>query len=256
MAKRWLQLLLGFALPVVATTAFADAFTGSNPSTGKLTWSGFSNGWVAADISGSIFPTVAAGQFQGSFDNDGGPTDPDDFLRFFCIDITHEANGGPNTYTRSFGFPGSFTAGQQSELTRLFDEYYPNKLTGTYYNSGITNFGDFASANDSAAFQLAVWEIVFGDGTSLANPPFTASSTASALAQTWLTHVSGESGTPAGWSFYTFTSGTYNDTHYQNYLSVEYTQPLKELPEPGSLALLCVAAFAVGVAAMRRRQTA
>lgn len=252
MAKRWLQFIFGFAASIVAATSFADAFGGSNPSTGKLTWSGFtSDGSVGAQISGGIATNVLAGQFQGYFDNDGGTAEADDYLRFFCIDITHYANAGPNTYTRDIlGGTLSFTPTQELLLTRLFDTYYPNKATGTYYSGGApTNFGLFGNANDDAAFQLAVWEIVFGSGSVV-------SSTAKTTADNWITTINGQSDTPGGWTFYTFTSATYGDTHYQNYLSVEYTQPQKELPEPDTLALLCVAALAVGLAAMHRRQTA
>ena len=56
--------------------------------------------------------------------------------------------------------------------------------------------------------------------------------------------------TPDGWTFYDFT----NDS-YQDYLSVTYTTPLRTTPEPGTVILLCIAAFTAW-AAMRRRQTA
>jgi len=251
----WPRLVVGIALLSGATAAFGNAFFGANPQQGNLTWTGFSNGWVSANISGP-YPNVEAGQFQGYFDpvaeGDGAGYEADDFLRFFCIDISHLVGGGANVYTRD-GL--SLSAGQQAELTRLFDEYYPHKTEGTYYSGGAqTLFGSFDNANDSAAFQLAVWEIVFGDGTDLANAPFTATSTAESTAQGWLNAVNGESGTPPGWTFYTFTS----DSHtYQEYLSVEYTNPpQRELPEPGSLVLLCSAVVAAGAAALRRRQTA
>jgi hypothetical protein len=255
MAKRWLQLVLGFTLSIVVATAFAGAFDGTNPSTGKLTWSGFtSDGSVGATITGGIASGVNAGQFQGYFDTDGGSYEADDYFRFFCIDISHYANGGPNTYTRDLlGGTVSITPTQELLLTRLFDTYYPNKTTGTYYSGGAqTNFGLFGNANDSAAFQLALWEIWFGTGIDLANPPFTASSTAAATAQTWLNTINGEVGpAPGGWTFFTFTS-----SYYQDYLSAEWSEPQKQTPEPGTVALLCVAALAVGLAAMRRRQTA
>jgi len=253
MRTGFLRLVIAFACALAASAAFGDAFVGPNPEGGKLTWSGFSNGSVGATITGGIFSGVSAGQFQGYFDTDGGSAEADDYLRFFCIDISHVASGGPNTYTRDIGLPGSLSAAKQAELARLFDEHYPNKTIGTYYSGGAqTLFGSFATANDSAAFQLAVWEIFFGDGTDLTAAPFTASSTAESTAQGWLDGVNGESGTPAGWTFYTFSSET-----YQDYLSVEYTTPLLETPEPGTLFLLCSAVLAFAwAAALRRRQTA
>ena len=259
MSKGWWRSIVGLALLSGASVALADAFFGANPQPGSLTFTGFSNGWVAANISGP-YPNVEAGQFQGFFDplaeqpDAPGTNDPDDFLRYFCIDISHLASGGPNPYTRDEGLPASLSAAKQAELTRLFDDYYPNKTIGTYYSGGAqTLFGSFASATDSAAFQLAVWEIFFGDGTDLAHAPFTASSAAESTAQGWLNAINGESGTPAGWTFYTFTSNS--RTPYQEYLSAEWTNPQHETPEPGSLALLCSAVAAAGAAALRRRQT-
>jgi len=252
MANRWLQLVLGFTISIVTATAFADAFGVPNPATGKLTWSGFSDGYVGATIAGGIVSGVEAGQFQGYFDTDGGSYEADDYFRFFCIDITHYASTGPNTYTRDIlGGTVPVTPTQELLLERLFDTYYPNKTTGTYFSGGLpTDFGQFGNANDSAAFQLAIWEIWFGPGAVVSSP-------AKTIADGWLTAINLQTGTPAGWTLFTFSSGTSPETHYyQNYLSVEYTQPQKELPEPGSLALLCVAALAVGAAAMLRRQTA
>ena len=82
MAKRWMHLILGFALSIVAATAFSGAFDGSNPSTGRLTWSGFTtDGSVGATITGGIASNVLAGQFQGYFDTDGGIYEADDYYR-------------------------------------------------------------------------------------------------------------------------------------------------------------------------------
>jgi hypothetical protein len=247
MKTRGTALALGFALTLAAPATFGNAFfPGPNPITGNLTWSGFSDGSVAATISGPI-PNVNAGQFQGLFDTDGGVAENDDFFRFFCIDISQTVSGGPNTYTRDIGVPAS----KLTQLTRLFDLYYPNKTIGTYYSGGVTDFGRFSDANASAAFQLALWEIWFGDGTDLSGIPFTASSAVTGTAQGYLTAVNGASGTPDGWTFYTFT----NDS-YQDYLSVEYSVPLRTTPEPGTLVLLCSAVLAACVTALRRRQTA
>jgi hypothetical protein len=252
MIKGWPKLVLAFVCSLIASAALGFAFSGPNPQPGQMTFSGFSNGSVAATISGPI-PNVNAGQFFGYFDPlseaDSPGAEVDDFLRFFCIDISHYASGGPNPYTRDL--LSSLSPTQLTLLTRLFDDDYPNKTQGTYYNGGVTTFGDFVDADHSAAFQLAVWEIFFGDGTNLGSAPFTASSTAVATAQGWLNAINNEQTSPGGWTFYTFTNG-----YYQTYLSAEYTQPLRTTPEPGSLVLFCVAVLAAWAAAMRRRQTA
>jgi hypothetical protein len=255
MRRNWLRLGLGFGLTLIAFGASGNAFVGSNPQPGSLVWSGFSNGSVSASISGPGFTgTVSAGQFQGYFNPNSLIVEPDgtlgvdDFFRFFCIDLTASVNGSTATYTR---IDPLATATQLAELSQLFDQYYPNKTTATYYSGGITNFGDFPDANTSAAFQLAVWEIMFDTDLNLTTGTFTASSSAAALAQTYLTYVAGHSGAAAGWTFFQFTSGD-----FQDYLSAEYSQPLRQAPEPGSLLLLCSAVFAAGAAALRRRQTA
>jgi len=71
------------------------------------------------------------------------------------------------------------------------------------------------------------------------------------LAQTYLDAVNAGSGTPPGWTFYTFMN-----PNYQSYLSAEYSRPLRTTPEPGTLVLLCSAVLAAWAAALRRRQTA
>ena len=253
MIKGWPKLVLAFVCSLIASAACGLAFVGSNPETSQLQFTGFSNGSVGATISGPI-PNVQAGQFQGFFDGDLNGIQADDFLRFFCIDISHAANGGPNPYTRDLlGSTVTVTPTQLTLLTRLFDDDYPNKTQGTYYNGGVTTFGDFADADHSAAFQLVLWEIFFGDGTNLGSQPFIASSTPAVMliANGWLTAINNETGTPGGWTFFTFSNGT-----YQTYLSAEFTQPRRTTREPGSFILLCVAVLAAWAAAMRRRQTA
>ena len=80
------------ALSLATSVAFGNPFSGPNPQGGNLTWSGFSNGSVAASISGNngaSYENVLAGQFVGFFDPnseaDAPGAEADDFLRFFCI---------------------------------------------------------------------------------------------------------------------------------------------------------------------------
>jgi hypothetical protein len=245
---------MGSALAVVAGAASADAFRDplTNPANGLLTFSGFSDGSVGATVSGGITNNPSAGQFYGSFDTDGGSAELDDYLRFFCLDIYHWANTGPNAYTRDIlGNTLPVTPTQLLLLTRLFDQYYPNKTDGTYYDGGQTGFGDFATATDSAAFQIAIWQIYFGTGSS-------SNAGVQNEVNTMLGFINSESGAaPPGWTFFSFTSqpDRYGN-HYQNYLSVEWSEPSKETPEPGTLILLCSAVLVAYAAALRRRQTA
>ena len=114
------------ALSLATSVALGNPFSGPNPQGGNLTWSGFSNGSVAASISGNngaSYENVLAGQFVGFFDPnseaDAPGAEADDFLRFFCIDISQSAAGGPLPYTRTLGVPDATRAAQ---LTRLFDQ--------------------------------------------------------------------------------------------------------------------------------------
>ena len=252
MATRSIGLTLAFGLTLLASTASGNAFFGANPQSGSLTFTGFSNGSVGAVITSGGFSGVLVGQLQGFFDPaaeaDGAGYESDDFLRFFCIDINQPADTGANPYTRSIGVPDATNAEQ---LARLFELYYPNETSATYYTGGPTDFGSFADANSSAAFQLAVWEIWFDNDMNLSTGSFTASSAAAGLAQSYLDAVNAGSGTPEGWTFFTFTS-----PDKQDYLSAEYSVPLRTAPEPGTLILLCSAVLAAWATALHRRQTA
>lgn len=249
---------------LVVSTAFAGAFDGPDGTTAQLSWDGFSNSFVQTSIStdsGGSFITIAAGQFQGYFDGDQNGIAADDFFRFFCSDASQfaDTSATPNPYTR-LEVPGlgsaDFTASEIAELTRLFNLAYPNPLTATYYAGGAqTNFGDFIDADHSAAFQIAVLEILYDTDMNLSTGTFQASSSDSAminLAQGWLMTV-GPGGSPApGWTLFEFTSPT-----LQNFISVETSPPLLVLPapEPGTLVLVAAAGLAL-ITAMRRRQTA
>jgi hypothetical protein len=256
MKNSWIQCGIAAALSFVASAAVGNAFVGPNPETQSLTWGGFSNGSVGVSVStnGGISSSgVNAGQFQGFFDGAGNGIGPDDFFRFFCIDLGEFVDSNPNPYVRSLGVPDATNAAQ---LTRLFNQYYPNPATGTYYSGGApTNFGDFANANDSAAFQLAVWEIWFDTGNDLKlnTGSFRATGPSAVIteAQNELDFVSAGSGTAAGWALYEFTN-----QGKQDYLSVEHTGPLQSTPEPGTLILLGVGALAAWGTSKRYRKTA
>jgi hypothetical protein len=245
-------------LSLATSTAFGFAFSGPNPQPGSLTWNGASNGYGSVSISsnsGASYSSVLSGEFQGYFDPaseaDAAGPEADDFLRFFCIDLFHYATTGPLTYTRSLGLDGSHTALDAAELSRLFDQFYPNASFGTFYSGGQTPFGNFPDATHSAAFQLAIWEIWYDSDMNLSTGTFRAAPSAvTTLAQSYLTAV-GTGSTPAlGWTLYEFN----NHSNSQDYLSVTYSQPLRTVPEPGMLLLVGAGALAAWGGIKRRRQ--
>jgi hypothetical protein len=243
-------------LSLAASAALGNAFAGPNPDIQNLTWDGFSNGSVVTQVStnsGGSFSGVNAGQFFGRFDGEGNGLSVDDFFRFFCIDLTEFVDGNPNPYKRTQGLDGAHTATDAAELSRLFAAYYPNALTGTYYSGGQTNFGNFANANDSAAFQIAVWEIWFDtdNNLNLSGGSFRATGSAVAQAQTELNAIGNGNAVAPGWTFFEFTN-----QGKQDYLSVEHSGPLQQAPEPGTLILLGAGALAAWGTSKRNRKTA
>ena len=245
-------------LSLAATAAFGFAFSGPNPQPGSLTWNGAANGYGSVSISsnsGVSYTNVLSGEFQGYFDPaseaDAPGPEADDFLRFFCIDLFHYATTGPLTYTRDLGVDGSHTALDSAELSRLFDQFYPNASIGTFYSGGQTAFGNFPDATHSAAFQLAVWEIWYDSDMNLSTGTFRAApSPVTTLAQSYLTAV-GTGSTPAlGWTLYEFN----NHSNSQDYLSATFSQTLRTVPEPGMLVLVGVGALAAWGGFKRRRK--
>jgi hypothetical protein len=258
MKNLWIRSGILAATYFAASTAFGNAFAGPNPDTQNLTWGGFSNGSVGVSVStnsGTSYSSVNTGQFYGFFDGEGNGLGADDFFRFFCIELGQFVDSAPNPYTRTLGVDGAHNATDAAELTRLFDQFYPNGATGTYYSGGSqTNFGNFANATDSAAFQLAIWEIWFDtdNALNLSSGSFRAGSSAvTTQAQGYLTAI-GNGSTPAdGWTLYEF-----NSPSKQDYLSVTNTGPLQQTPEPGTLILLGVGALAAWGTSKRHRKTA
>ena len=184
-----------------------------------------------------VFPyNGEAGQFTGSFTS---TNDPAGFLRFFCFEDQYA--GGPAPYTIHTA-PPPLDAAKYERLQRLYDRFYPTHGFTDFWNGGQTTFGVFDGsisktdgATDAAAFQLAVWEIVFGTGLDTGPNAYSAEAT-SMLAD--LVNSTGYQ----NWTIYTFT----NDTQ-QDFLTATL-----RVPEPGSLALVGLALAGLGY--VRRRQ--
>lgn len=229
-----------------AVSAGAAEFRTYVPGNGqlKVNNAGGGAGFAAVSVTGY---TGSGGQFNGNFWNSGAMP-ADSFFRFFCIELSQYANGGPNPYASSFPY--------DDELRKLYDIAYPNKAAGDFWNNGAqSNFGAFADATSAAAFQVAVWNISFDNDLSLSNGGFKwtgASSAVSIAAQSMLDQVAAYSGDGyLHWTLYKFESPIPGPTTtgYQNYVSATY-----QVPEPATLGLTAMALVGLGVAMRRRRQ--
>jgi hypothetical protein len=210
---------------------------------GILTSSTLSGEGVTINVNGSGTGTVA-GAFTGTFDNQlgGGPVG----IIFWCIDLFKHVSYPPFSYT---GYTANsfltsppalpFDATRQLNLARLFTNEFSNALT---------------DAQHSAAFQIAIWDILFDNDIGISNTSISTYGGAGqfgissgnaatiALAQSWVNNLG--SGTPQ----YPLTQLTSRE--HQDFITPGVPGLL---PEPSPLPLLG-AGLAVMIFAMRRRK--
>lgn len=239
------QIVAALAFLSTAASAGASEFWTYVPGNGqlKVNNAGGGSGFAGVAVTGY---TGSGGQFNGNFWN-AGAMPSDSFFRFFCIELSQHANGGPNPYASSFV--------NDDELRKLYDIAYPNKAAGDFWNNGSqTNFGAFSNATSAAAFQVAVWNIYTDSDLSLSDGSFKwtgASNAVSTAAQSLLDQVAAYGGDGyQRWTLYKFESpipGT-TTTGYQNYLSATYA-----VPEPATLGLTALALIGLGATLRRRR---
>lgn len=244
--------LLALSLHASAAVEFHTPIPASGSVSGNLDWDGADTGYARVNItnaSPSRNYNGYAGQFQGYFSTDtlNETSNPaNQFFRFFCIDIFEYAKDAVTQYSAS--------RFNNDKLQKLYDIAYPNRLAGDFFDgASITSFGRFSNTRESAAFQLAIWELTNETGAShnLSNGAFTnvpisgdtLSSDAHNLANNWLTQVDNYQGAGyQNWQLYRF-----DNRGAQDYVSARY------IPEPGSLALIGIGLLGFGLSNKRRK---
>lgn len=157
-----------------------------------------------------------AGGFVGTWD--GSP------IQVWCNELTQTFNFGTAYTDYSLGTPAN-----EGLLSALFQEAYAMSTT---------------SAMNSAAFQLAIWEILYDGDLSLYSGSFHTNRVANAtdlLAESWL---AGLGGFADKGDIILYSSGDHQDFIGR--------APSSNLPEPGPLALIGMGLFAMLVSHRRR----
>lgn len=219
-------LALAFVAGSAQATTVGATFNGVSPSVS-----------ISYSLNGGASATTNAGRFNWTQNSGPALSSTPNFVTF-CIELNQGIPGGVVQYSlvapSAAPVPGPqgspMGAARADLLSELFGRFYATALTST---------------NNSAAFQLAVWEITQDNATSGGNPSLnltsgnfkvtnsTVGSTVATTAQAWLNALNG---TGARLNVVALSSSTAQDQ--------------VTIPAPGVIALAGLG----GLAASRRRR--
>jgi len=237
--NRFFALSALISLAVVSTASLADEHNSSSNSSGTLYVS--ESGTGAGENLKLVLPIQegSANYFTGSLNiltgstvHNGSISNGTSFLAY-CIDPFQRASSSPVSY----GVSGLDALGTSNaaDVSRLYSQSYA---------------GTSGSSLNSAAFQLALWELAKDDGKLTSGNVHTTKDTDSkvvALASSMISNAKSGVAGPNQYSFNLYTSGK-----NQDYL-VASMSSVTPVPEPETYAMLLAGLGLIGFTANRRR---